>query len=62
MSGRAMVLGKFSVPGRPTNMDYNRARTYRAYSRWGGGCLDIFVSSIISLYFRHHSGRRPDIN
>ena len=25
-SGDAMVLGKLSVPGRPTNLDYSRAR------------------------------------
>ena len=29
------VLGKFSVPGRPTNLDYSRARTYCACSRCG---------------------------
>ena len=26
----------------------------------GGGCLDIFLSSIISLFFLPLSGRRPD--
>ena len=33
--GGAMVLGKHPVSGRPTNLDYSRARA-------GGGCLDIF--------------------
>ena len=28
----------------------------------GGVCLDIFLSSIISLYFLPLSGRRPDID
>ena len=28
----------------------------------GGGCLDIFLSSIISLFFLPLSGRRPDID
>ena len=28
----------------------------------GGGCLDIFLSSIISLYFLPLFGRRPDID
>ena len=37
-----MVLGKLSVPGRPTNLDYRRARAYCACSRCGWGCLDIF--------------------
>ena len=41
-SGGAMVLGKLPVPGRPTNLDYSRARAYRACSRCGRGCLDIF--------------------
>ena len=33
-----MVLGKLPVPGRPANLDNNRARAYCA----SGGCLDIF--------------------
>ena len=37
-----MVLGKHSVPGRPTNLDYSRARAYCACSRCGGDGLDIF--------------------
>ena len=28
----------------------------------GGGCLEIFFSSIISLFFLPLSGRRPDID
>ena len=27
----------------------------------GGGCLDIFLSSVVSLFFLPLSGRRPDI-
>ena len=34
-SGDAMVLGKLSVQGRPTNLNYSRARVYCAYSRCG---------------------------
>ena len=30
-----MVLGKVPVPGRPTNLDYSRARACCACSRWG---------------------------
>ena len=41
-SGSAKVLGKFSVPGRPTNLDYSRARAYCTCSRCGWGCLYIF--------------------
>ena len=33
-----MVLGKLPVPGRPANLDTNRARAYCA----SGGCFDIF--------------------
>ena len=41
-SGGAMVLFKLPVPGRPTTLDYSRARAYCACSRCGGGCLDSF--------------------
>ena len=37
-----MVLGKLSVPGRPTYLDSSRARVYCACSSAGEGCLDIF--------------------
>ena len=37
-----MVLGKLPVPGRPSNLDYSRARAYCACRRCGG-CLDIFT-------------------
>ena len=37
-----MVLGKLPVPGRPTNLDFSRARACCACRRCGGGCLDIF--------------------
>ena len=57
-----MVVGKLPVSGRPTNLDYSRARAYCAALavEAGGGCLDIFLSTIISLFFL--SGRRPDID
>ena len=58
-----MVLGKLSVPGRPTNLDYSKKRAYCTYGRCGWGCLGIFLlSSIISLFFHPLSGRRPDID
>ena len=42
-SGGAKLLGKLSVPGRPTNLDNNRARAYIVLAVGaGGGCLDIF--------------------
>ena len=34
-SGGVMVMGKLSVPGRPTNLNYRRVRAYCAYSRCG---------------------------
>ena len=42
-----MVLGKLSVQGRPTNLNYSRASTALTVGA-GGGCLDIF-SLVISL-------------
>ena len=36
-SGGAKVLGKLPVLGRPTNLDYSRARAYCACSRCGWG-------------------------
>ena len=59
-SGSAMVLGKLLVPGPPTNLDKSRARAYCAYSRCGGGGVvwTVLLSSIISLFFLPHSGRR----
>ena len=50
-SGGAMVLGKLSVPRRPTNLDDSRARAYCACSRCGWGCLDILSSSFFSPFF-----------
>ena len=57
-----MVLGKMPVPGRPTYLDYSRARAYCACSGCGWGCLDIFLSSIISFFFLPLPVRRSDID
>ena len=58
-----MVLGKLPVPGRPTFLEYSRARAYCAYSRRGWRFVwTFFLSSIISLFFLPLSGRRPDID
>ena len=38
-----MVPGKLPVPGRPTNLDYSRARAYCTCSRCGWGSLDTFT-------------------
>ena len=58
-----MVLGKLPVPGRPTNLDYGRARAYCTCRRCGWGIVWTFLlSSIISLFFLPLSGRRHDIN
>ena len=48
--GGAMVLGKYSEPKCPTNLDNSRARVYCTCSRWGlfG---HFFLSSIFSLFF-----------
>ena len=41
-SGGAKVLGKLPVPGRPTNLDYSRARAYCACNRCGWGLFGHF--------------------
>ena len=47
-----MVLGKLSVPGRPTNLDNSRTRAYCAYSRCGLGLFGhFFLSSIAATMF-----------
>ena len=46
-SGGPMVLGKLSVPERPTNLNNSMATAYCACSR----CGTFFLSSIFSLFF-----------
>ena len=57
-----MVLGKLPVLGRSTDLDDSSGQGPTAFIvDAGGGCLDIFTSSIIqSLFFLPFSGRRPD--
>ena len=57
-----MVLGKLPVPGRPTYLDYSRARAYCACSRCGGGLCGPFFSHLSILFFLSLSARRPDID
>ena len=48
-----MVLGKLPVPGRPTNLDYSRARAYCASSRCGWGLFGLFffhLSFLVSFF------------
>ena len=47
-SGGAMVQGNLPVPGRPTYLDYSRARACCASSRCGWG---LFGHFFLSLYF-----------
>ena len=57
-----MVLGKLPVPGRPTIwITVGQGPTALTVGA-GGGCLDIFVSSILSLLFLPLFERRPDID
>ena len=61
-SGGAMVLGKLPVPGRPTIwITVGQEPTALAVGAdWG--CLDILLSSVLSLLFLPLFGRRPDID
>ena len=54
------MLGKLSVPGGPTYLDYSRARAYCACGRGGWGLFGLFfLSSIISLFFSLSLGDGP---
>ena len=48
-SGGAKVLGKLPVPGRPTYLDYGRARAYCACNRCGWGLFGHFFSHLSLL-------------
>ena len=61
-SGGAKVLCKLSVPGRPTNLDYSRARACCACSGCGRGVFGHFFSRLSFLFSFSLSGRRPDID
>ena len=41
-----MVMGKLPVPGRPTILDYSRARAYYTCSRCGWGLFGHFYSHL----------------
>ena len=47
--GGAKVLGKVTVPGRPTSLDDSRARDYCACSRCGWGLFGHFFSHLSFL-------------
>ena len=58
----SMVLNKLPEPGRPTVwMIVGQGPNALALGA-GGGCLDILLSSVLSLLFLQLSGRRPDID
>ena len=60
--GGAKVLGRLPVPGRPTNLNYSRARAYVLAVGAVGVVWTFFVLSITSLFFLRLSGRRSDID
>ena len=49
-SGGAKVLGKLPVPGRPTYLDYSRARAYCPCNRCGWGSFRHFFSHLSLLF------------
>ena len=49
--GGVMVLGKFSVPGRPASLENSRARDFCACSRCGRGLFELFFLSLIFFLF-----------
>ena len=56
------MLGKLPVPGRPTDWIIVGQGPIALAVGAGEGCLDIFLSSITSLFFLPLPGRRPDID
>ena len=48
-SGGAKVLGKLTMPVRPTNLNNSRARAYCACSRCGWGLFEHFYSPLSFL-------------
>ena len=63
-SGGSKVLGKLPVPGGDVLLTWitvGQGPIALAVDA-GGGCLDIFLSSIISVLFLPLCGRRPDID
>ena len=57
-----MVLGKLPVPGRPTiSITVGQGPTALVLGV-GGGCLEVLLSSILSLLFLPLFARRPDID
>ena len=57
-----MVLGKLPVPGRPTIWMIVGQGPIALAVGAGGGCLDIFTLSVLSVLFFPLSERRPDID
>ena len=57
-----MVLGKFSVLRRPTNLENSRARDYCACSRCGRGLFVLFFSRLSFFFSFSLFWRRPDID
>ena len=57
-----MVLGKLPVPGSPNNLIRVGQGPTALEVGADGGCLDFFLSSIISLFFLPLFRRRPDID
>ena len=49
-SGSANLLGKLPVSGRPTDLDYSRARAYCACGRCGWRLFGHFFSHLLLLF------------
>ena len=58
--GGAMVLGKLSMPGRPTNLENSRARAYCACSKCG--LFGHFFSRLSFVFSFSLFGRRSKID
>ena len=61
-SDGAILLGKLPVPGCPTIWNTVGQGPVALAVGAGGGCLDIFTLSILSLFLLPLLGRWPDID
>ena len=55
----AVVLGKISVPGRPTNLDNSREKAYCVCSRCGGGLFGHFFLVYLFSFLSPSLGDGP---
>lgn len=59
--GAGASLGNFKCRGRPSDLDKNRTMAYCACDKCEWGCLDTFLSPVVS-FLSSSVGEPPDID